>query len=787
MLKNYIKTALRYFARNKLYTTINVLGLAFGLAISLMILVYVQHEYRYDKFHAKQDRIFRLSFHSSDGTETKSSCISIAPMGPALMQDLPEVKDFTRVSGGQSKTFSYQEKSITTNQARYADSSLFQMFDFGLAQGSELHALRKPHELVLSQEQAGALFGEQNPIGKQVLVDDATPYTVVGVLSKAKGESHLQFDALLSFATLYTEDNIFLGWNGGWSYRTYLELSPESTKEAVEAKFEDFFYDYLTYRYEEIGWTLEGFLQPLPDIYLKSDLDFDEPNLGNRMQLYLYLTIAFLILIIAGMNYMNLNTAQYLKRTKEVGLRKVAGAHPQQLIRQFLGESILLSTVAFVLALIILELLLPYFASLMNTELAFYQAYQWPLFVSIPLLVIFIALISGLYPAYISSRVNPGESLKGENKTPGKMRLSTVLVIGQFVVSAMLFTSITVIYSQLQYMQNKSLGFNKEHIITIPLNSKVAREKRDLLRSKIASISGIKAASVASNYPGRGLTSNGYIPEGKEKPVLYNALYVDAHYQQVFGLEVTRGRFFQEDREADKKAYLINETLAKQLPWDNPLGHTINRNGNHEIIGVVKDFHFSPLRDKIAPLIFTQRPRPGYLMARLTPGDTKATTKQISTVWQEVVGTPLQNYTFVDDTLQHLYAPDMRFAQLLLFFCMVAILIAAMGLFGLTSLHTARRKREMAIRKVLGAKASGLMILLAKRYLLWIIIANLIAWPAAWYASNQWLMQFVYRISLHPLFFLAALAVLLLIAMFTVFYHTIRTIRTQPAHALRHE
>ncbi|MGM0551552.1 MAG: ABC transporter permease [Bacteroidota bacterium] len=787
MLQNYLKTALRYFARNKLYTTINVAGLAFGLAISLMILVYVQHEYQYDKFHAKKDRIFRLSFTSSDGTETKSSCISIAPMGPALQQDLPEIVDFTRVSGGQSKTFSYEDKSITTNRARYADSSLFRMFDFSLAQGSEQHALRKPHELVLSKDQAAALFGEQNPIGKQVLVDDSRPYTVVGVLAEAKGESHLQFDALLSFATLYTRNDVFLDWNGGWSYRTYLELSPESTQEATEAKFEDFFYDYLTYRYEEVGWTLEGFLQPLPDIYLKSELDFDEPNLGNQMQLYLYLTIAFLILIIAGINYMNLNTAHYMKRTKEVGLRKVAGAHPHQLIRQFLGESLLLSAAAFVLSLIILELLLPYFAALMNTNLTFYQASQWPLFLGIPLLVIFIALISGLYPAYISARVNPGKSLKGEQQASGKMRLSTVLVIAQFAVSALLFTSITVIYSQLHYMQNKSLGFQQEQIITIPLNSKVACEKCDLLRSRVAGIAGIKAASVASNYPGRGLTSNGYVPEGKEKPVLYNALYVDPHYQEVFGLEIVEGRFFREDRETDNTAYLINETLAKQLPWDNPLGHTINRNGNHEIIGVVKDFHFSPLREQIAPLIFTQQPRPGYLMARLTPGNTKATTKQISAVWKEVVGTPLQNYTFVDETLNHLYAPDMRFAQLLLFFCLVAILIAAMGLFGLTSLHTARRKREMAIRKVLGAKAGGLMLLLAKRYLLWIVIANLIAWPAAWYASNQWLMQFVYRISLHPLYFFSALAVLLLIALFTIFYHTLRTIRTQPAHALRHE
>lgn len=791
MFKNYIKTALRNLARNRVYSIINIVGFAIGLTISLLLIFYVKHELSYDEFHEKNDYIYRLGVEQSDGKKTEKGDYSLTVMGPAIKEAFPEVEEFTRISSYRGGSLVWKNKGFSEKKIRYADSSLFDLFSFNLLRGNEKTVLKGPNKIVLSKRLADKIFSDVDPVGKIINYNGKNDLIVSGIIENPPARSHIKYNAFISFETIYSNySEAQFTWNGGWGYFTYLELSTQKPGKELYSKLDNLFYEKMGKRLESLGWTIHPLLHPLEDVYLHYE-GMDDPNsAGNLKNIYVFAAIAIFVLLIASINFMNLTTAQSLKRIKEVGVRKVAGATRKKLIYQFIGESLLVTFIAFVLAIILIEIFLPQFSQLLGKNLSIYTIENIEILVGLPLLVLFVGILAGSYPAFFLSSYSTSNIFKGGSSSGRKKyRLRNTLIVTQFVISIVLIISSVIIYSQLNYAQNKKLGYNKNNLLSINLESNEVIKKDEVLKKQLLELPEVKNVSIASNYPGLGVTRYGFTPEGSKEPRLFHVLDVDADYLKTLKIKIVQGRNFHKQRSAEAKTCLINETLAERMNWDNPVGKYLKRNGKQKIIGVVKDFHFASLHKDIGPLVFRMKKpwQTEKVLVRFSNENIKESLKKVHAKWEKLFGSEPLKYEFVDNSFQKAYKVDIQFSQTILFFTILAIIIACLGLFGLTALSTEQRTKEIGIRKAMGANMFRINNLIVKQFVRWVLIANIIAWPIAYYFMNKWLQNYAYKIDMHLGYFASAALISLIIAWITVSYHSIRAAKTNPVNSLRYE
>ncbi|MEE4196252.1 MAG: ABC transporter permease [Bacteroidales bacterium] len=788
MLKNYIKTAFRNLFRNRFYALINIIGLSIGLSISLLILFYVSYELSFDKFHSQKENIYRLNHLNEQPNESTKHCISMPVIGPDVAEEFPEVKHFVRFMSPREGFFTYDEKNFNATNLTYSDSALFDVFDFNLLQGNPETALNDPFCVVLTQSLANKIFNGKNPVGEFITLNKEHQYKVTGIIDDFPHNSHLQFSAIFSFSTLYqTFPKYHFNWNGGWSYYTYFLLENNTNPDELEQKLRDFYYEKINKRYEKSGWKVTPFVQPLTDIYLSSELMYDSTIKGNLKSIYIFSVIAILILILAGINFTNLTTALSLKRVKEVGVRKVAGANNRKIRTQFLSEAIFITCIAFIIAVILIEVMLPHFNQLLGKQIKIYTSSNLPVLLLTPGLVFIIGIVSGSYPAFYISRLNLESVAKGKiRKNPKRASLKSILTVIQFFISIGLIIASIIIYQQLNYIQQRDPGYNSKNLMVLPLKGSESLKNKELLKEQMIRMPQVKTAGLGSNYPGRGVTSNGYIPEGSDKPMMFNALYVDEDYIPLFEFGMKEGRNFNPDMQTDQESCMVNETLVHVAGWENPLGKVIERNGVHyQVIGVVKDFNFSTVYQPIEPLIFTQQDYADHLFLRFASDAPNI--MQIQNVWDRITGNEPFEYFFLDDQYQIIYRSEIQFGNLVLTLTILAILIASLGILGLTTLSTELRTKEIGIRKVLGAKSGSILKLIIVEYSKWVLLANILAWPVAYYLLRQWLQQFVYRTDITLSSFIISGLIAYLIAIATISYRALKVSNLNPVHTLRYE
>jgi putative ABC transport system permease protein len=791
MLKNYLKTILRNLIRNKTYSVINILGFSIGLTISVLLIFYVKHELSFDDFHKNKDYIFRLGIKQNDGKKTTQKDYTLTVMGPEITEEFPEIKDFVRLSTYRGGSLIWKNKGFQENKIRYADSSFFEIFSFHLVKGNPNTALSGTNKIVITKELADKIFGDKDPVGEPLTYNGTNNLTVSGVIQNPPARSHIKFNALISFETIYKNySKGQFGWNGGWGYYTYFLLNQKKPAKELNTKLDTLFYNKIGKNVKEYGWTIEPLLHPLEDIYLHYGGMYRQSSSGNLNNIYIFGAIAVFVLLIASINFMNLSTAQSIKRVKEVGIRKVAGASRKNLIFQFLGESLIITFIAFALAFILIEVFMPQFNQLLGKELSIYAPHNRLILAGLPLLVLIVGIVAGSYPAFFISGYKTSNILKGSSSS-GKQKhsLRNGLIIIQFIISVILIISSIIIYSQLHYAQNKKLGYSRDNVLSISLESENVIKKDKVFKEQILQLPNVKSASIASAYPGLGLPRYGFIPQGSEESKLFHVLDVDEDFLKTMQLELKKGRGFQKDHPTDKITCLINETLAKRLNWDEPIGKIMERNGEKKVIGVVKDFHFASLHKEIEPLVFRLKQpwKREQLLVKFNNDQTRTSLKNVHKTWRNLFGNEPISYEFVDNTFQKAYKIDLQFSQIILFFTILAILIACMGLFGLTAFSTEQRTKEIGIRKALGASVYKINNLIMKQFLRWVIIANLIAWPAAYYLMKNWIQDYAYKIDIHIGYFIGGAATSIVIAIITVSYLSIRAARNNPVDSLRDE
>lgn len=789
MFQNYLKITFRKLLNNKLFSLINIFGLSVGLAAVMLIFMFIRHELSYDRFHPEGDNIYRISVLTERGDIAEDdSYIFTPPIGPDMKHALPEVADYMRFSTNRTMNSSYDEKAFNIESIRYADSTLFNFFSFPLLKGDRNTALTAPYSVVLGERLAAKIFGNKNPLNEVIKLDDGQQYEVTGVIQDPPANSHIEFDALISFQTLFSQKDLHLGWDGGNQYITYLKLNDQADATALEAKFPSFMWEKINRSYSEYGLELKAYLQPLEDIHL-----FFNPYSANlRTNLAIFAAIGFLILFIACVNFINLTTAQASSRVKEIGLRKVLGAQRKDLISQFLGESFLTTFISFAAALCLVTQFVPIYGALVGKDLMIGSSIDAVSIGGLVLLLLIVGLTVGSYPALYLSSLKIVETIKGiisKNKQ-SKSHFRNTLVVFQFAISAMLIVSTIIISRQLSYLQTKELGFDKDQVLVLPLTGEEAQLNTPKLKQELLGLAQVKQATASSEIPGEGFTSNGYIPEGLEQPIMANVVDVDEDFLKTYELELTEGRFFATNRPSDQTGYLINESFARLMNWEEPIGKLIQRNGDHRVIGVVKDFHFAPLHSKIQPLIITHQPwqeRFSFLTIKLKPGQLDESIASIQQTWNSVIPETPMNFWFLDESIGAIYDKEVRFRKMFLYFSTLSIIIALLGMWGLATLLIRYRTKEVGVRKVLGATERQLIGLLSGDFIILVVIALALAFPISWLGMNRWLENFAYRIDISWWTFVISGKVVLMVAFLTIAARALHTARINPVEALRNE
>ena len=785
MLKNYLKIALRNIKRHKGYSFINIVGLAVGMACCILILFWVQDELSYDRFHENADDIYRVIQDINFADHSTTWTITQGPLGPSLKEDYPEIINAVRITG-RGLRLTYNEKSYDEGVGM-ADGSIFEMFTFPLVKGDPATALSDPFSIVLTEEMAEKYFGDEDPIGKTIRADNQWDFQVTGVMKNVPSNSHLQFDFLIPFIfgreLNYTVDR----W-GNSQFRTYVQIQTGVPVQEVIQKISGHLFEKPT-----IEKDARLNLQPLTRIHLYSNYEFDSAH-GDITYVTLFSIVAFFILLIACINFMNLATARSGNRAKEVGMRKVAGAHKIDIIKQFYGESILLAFIALLFAVIFVWLLLPAFNNLAAKELSMNITGNLSILLGLLCIAIITGIISGSYPALFLSTFQPVMVLKGLRLSGSKGSLfRKILVVFQFSLTILLIICTTGVYNQINYMQNKKLGYNKEHMIYFGMRGDM-REKFDSVKNELLQNPNILGVTASSNVPTYGYTFSNSLwrweGQSPDEEILMRAVFIDVDYFKTFGMEIAEGRSFSKEFPTDAtEAIMVNEEAAKVMGMESPIGKRLSiGDNNFKIIGVVKNYHFRSLQQEIEPLIllyFPQRCR--VLFARLKSDNIPQTIGYIENLWKKFApGLPF-NYRFLDEALDRLYRSEQRIGTLFRYFSILAILISCLGLLGLASFMAEQRTKEIGIRKVLGATASNIVALLSKEFFKWVIVANFIAWPIAYFALNKWLQSYAYKINVALWSFILSGALALVIALATVSYQSIKAALANPVDSLRYE
>ncbi len=797
MFYNYLKIAGRNLWKNRTFSTINIAGLATGLTCALLIGLFLQAEYSYDRFHRNFDHIYRVVENQQQADGYHAVAVTPGPLAPALKSDFPEIVHATRI-GRWNGQVQYQDTRIEPKEMLFADESFFQVFDFKLLAGDLRSVLTHPDEVVINETMAKRFFGEdwarQNVLGQIITLHSSPqpmPLRLVGVAQDAPANSHLDFEVLLPFKGLELMDEWSKKWSSN-SYHTYVQLDPKTNATDFQQKMAG----YLAKHDAQRETTL--YLQPLSAIFLYSKFDF-KSDWGKRSDIFyvqLFTLVGMIVLLLAIFNFINLSTARAAQRAREVGVRKSVGAQRGHLIGQFLTESLFVVVLAMALALGLAHTLIPVFNDLADKALA--MPYHQPLFwQTVGGLVAALTLTAGLYPAFILSAFRPDMILKGVFKPKSGQFFRKTLVVGQFTLAIALAISTLVIYRQLMYIQNTNLGFDKSQLLYLRLGG-AFRAKSAIFKDELTKLPGVASVTATtSNLVDVSNSTNieweGQVPNDE---LLITQMNVDADFLQTTGITLASGRNFSVNITSDTLEkfghYLLNETAARRMGYtsETALGKKVKFWGlEGEVIGVLKDFHFRPLSKTIEPFVFRFRPKDFYfhLLIKTEPNNTPQTIAAIANVYQKLDADNPVKYGFVDQDLEAQYRAEQRTGRIVLYFSVLAVLISCLGLFGLAALTTEQRIKEIGIRRVLGASVGVVVALLSKDFLKLVILAILLASPIAYYFMQQWLTNFAYRLDMQWWMFVAAGVAALSIAFLTVGFQSVKAALANPVKSLRSE
>lgn len=810
MLKNYLKIAYRNLLRSKAFSAINIVGLAFGLATCLMIGLFVLDELSFDRFHEKADRIVRVTFRANMSGNKIEEANVMPPTARTLQREYPEVLEATRLRQGMAFVLEKDHKVFKENGVAFVDSNFLQVFTFPLVQGNPKTALFRPNTLVISQKMAQKYFGHEDPIGKTLTSKNYDEVLeVTGVMADMPTHSHLHFDFLVAMAGL--DEAQVDSWMLSGFY-TYLVLPEQYNYRQLQAKLPQLVDKYFgpgikkTFgmnmsKFKQEGNELGLFLQPLTDIHLHSHFEYDLAPSGDVRYIYIFGAIALFMLLIACINFMNLSTAGASKRAREVGIRKVMGSEKSTLIGQFLLESILLTAVALILAVVIVVLALPFFNTLAdkNLTLSFTQV-PW-LLPGLLLLGLVVGVLAGSYPAFFLSSFKPITVLKGGtqiNLARGRrsIGLRGALVVVQFCVSIILIVGTTVVYQQLRFIQNARLGYDKEHVLMLQETHRLGQNE-PLLKKQLLQDSRVVSATISGYVPAGPSLNNNFMGYGDDRTTEYikGICYrVDEDYVPTLGMKMVSGRNFSPEFGTDSSAMIVNETTAKQMGWGkDAVGHTITKPSNdgtqdtYHIIGVVQDFNFKSLHERIGPLMMILGDNRGAMLVKVKTRDIPALLQSIEKQWNTLAVDEPMLYSFLEENFNATYRAEQKTGQILGLFAGLTIFVACLGLFGLATFTAEQRTKEIGVRKVLGASVSSVVALLSKDFLKLVAISIVIASPIAWYAMNLWLQDFAYKIDISWWVFALAGLLAIGIALFTVSFQSVRAALRNPVESLRSE
>lgn len=820
MIRNYFKIAFRNLLKNKVYSGINIFGLAIGLATSLLIFIFVIHETAFDEFHTNSDRIYRIAQTTSSDGRNEEQASTPFLLGTVVQEEFPDIVDKTvRFYDLQEEnhTFLNREDNLSFREHNFyfVDSTFFDVFSVELVQGNPDEVLKNPLSLVITEELAEKYFGDENPVGQSLSYRGINDMTVTGVMKAWPEQSHMKIDLVASFSSL---NNIYASspdfdqswlWNPVW---TYVLLDENSDSDRFEEQLADLVEKYY---YAYSGWPsdeeLTIQLQPATDIYLHSNRDQEMETNSSATYIYILLIVAAFTLLIACINFMNLTTARSLERSREVGMRKVLGGYKSQLFGQFIGESFLVSLLAIVIGVLMVWAALPFFNGLIGKELSFGLFQNIYIIPGLLIFTLIVGFISGSYPALFLSSLKPVEVLKGNSvKGKGNTLFRKVLVTFQFALSVMLIIGTTIIYLQLQYIQEKDLGFDESNVVLLPTKQNLIAWEFETFRERALSHAQIQSITGLGKIPGTETQEYyRYVPAGvsQNQDVTNLALYVTHDFEETFDVNMLAGRAFSRDFPSDPdNAVVINEAMLSQLEADSPeeaIGETIyfyplnEDRQSFSIIGVTEDFNYSSLKKEIEPVVIRLAAGTDPILrsiehsaVEIAPGNPSEALSHLESVWDEVNHIDPFEYRFLDDRLAEIYHNEATMSGLATAFSILCIIIACLGLLGLASYSAQLRQKEIGIRKSMGASVSNIVGLLSKDFLILVLIGNIVAWPVVYYFGSSWLENFPYRFDLLtslPFIFLGTAAFIILLALATVSYHSIKAAVINPVDAIRNE
>jgi len=799
MLKNYLKIAWRNLLRNKAYSFINILGLAIGIAASVLIFLHVRDELSYDRYHAKADRIYRITADWSNKGDSRIHQLGTPSiLARTIRAHYPQAESVAQLCGPFEDVILKQgDNGLEESEVYLADPDVFDVFTFPMVMGDARSALREPNSAVLSEALAAKCFGRENPLGRQLelrLGDDTRLVKITGVTRDVPRNSHFRYELLLSMSLYFTGNEA--GWTSN-NFRTYLLLRPGITRKQMEEKLVELENTYLAGGRPHLPWVWT--LEPVTGIHLDSDLATgNQPN-GNRAYVKLFGWIAFLILLIAGINFVNLSTARSARRAREVGIRKTVGSVRGQLIRQFLGESMMLSFLALVLAVGIIQLVLPFYRNVTGKALALPYFSSPAVIPGLLGLALAVGFFAGLYPAFYLSSIRQADVLKGSalsGKRRGALHLRHVLVVFQFAMSILLILGSLVISGQIDFVRSRNLGFDKEQVLLIH-NAESLGDRLDAYREKLKQHPGIAGVSAARAIPGEGTSNLGIGVEGidRERPLNMNFLSCDQDFAGVLNIRMAKGRFLSRDFSSDKDAVVINRKAADYFGLSDPIGKKLQiwyTHKSYTIVGVMENIFFESLHRDVRPMGYllpealnsSRRP---YLFVKVSLSRMEEILPFLRESWSSLNPPIPFEFSFLDDRVDSLYRGDIQAGKIIAVFSFLAIFVSCLGLFGLAAYVTEQRTKEIGIRKVLGARLSHIAWILTAQFLKWVVVAALIAWPVGYWLAGRWLQTFAFRTPISGGIFLISGLAAAVIAVVSVSSQVVKSARTDPVKSLKYE
>lgn len=805
MIRNYIKTAWRNLAKNKVFSIINIFGLAVGFTCCLFITSYLYSELTYDTYSVNSKQLYRVGINTlGNGSITDFPLVDVA-VGPGMKRVFPQILAYTRLTGGKPVFVSYRNREFKEQKTVYTDANFLQLFSIPLLQGDEKNALTEPHSIVLNSDLAKKYFGTEQAVGKTLKVGNNL-MKVTGVIDKVPDNSHFHYDAFISMSTI--EPQLQQTWSNIGFY-TYVLLDKSADPEKLEKQFPQLVSKYVVPEVQhDMGVSLAEaqksvntfvfYLKPITDIHLHTSTKFDmEPN-GDISYVYIFGALALFILLLAGINFTNLSTASSARRSKEVGIRKVLGSLKEWLVTQFLIESVMLTLFSMLLALGLVFLLLPYFNDLAGKHITMGFFLNFKGLAIGAAIIILIGVMAGLYPAFFISSFKILHVLKGSTGTePAKKNfLQSSLVVFQFTVSTALIIATFIVYQQLSFMQNKKLGYDKDQLLVLN-DTYTLGNNEYAFRQQLQRDSRILNATSSTNIPGNGniggtqIYAQEHASNETRNEIHCNIYQIDGNYLSTLGISLAKGRNVSPDFPADSSSVIINEAAQRELGWDkvDPIGKTIVRSGRraYTVVGVVKDFNYTSAKEKVAPLMLLPVHRHGAIILKIKTANISGLLADIKKQWGDYKATSPFSYYFVDEQFASLYSAEQRTGKIFTSFAVIAVIIAGLGLFGLAAFMIKQRVKEIGIRKVLGASSASITTMLSAEFLKLVLIAVLISFPLTWFAMHKWLQDFAYRINIQWWVFAAAGILALLIAFITISFQSIKAAIANPVKSLRSE